>query len=142
MIWSRDTLLHIPDKEQLFQQFFHWLAPGGQLLIADYGRGVGSGTREFEHYVEETAYTLLDLDTYGRALCRAGLVEVEVEDRTEYFVVLLEKELQHLHDRRDDFLQHFSQEDFDYIDQRWRFKLRSCSAGDLKWGWYFARRPA
>ena len=36
VIYSRDTILHIADKEALFANFYKWLKPGGVLMISDY----------------------------------------------------------------------------------------------------------
>ena len=31
---TRDCIIHIRDKDALFQRFYKWLKPGGQLLIS------------------------------------------------------------------------------------------------------------
>ena len=36
---SRDTILHIDDKEELFRKFLYTLKPGGKLMISDYCHG-------------------------------------------------------------------------------------------------------
>ena len=36
---SRDTILHIDEKEELFRKFLHTLKPGGKLMISDYCHG-------------------------------------------------------------------------------------------------------
>ena len=36
---SRDTILHIEGKEELFRKLLKTLKPGGRLLITDYCRG-------------------------------------------------------------------------------------------------------
>ena len=37
--FSRDTILHIDDKEELFKKFLYTLKPGGKLMISDYCHG-------------------------------------------------------------------------------------------------------
>src|SRR5690349_9228739 len=39
VIWSRDALMHIPDKPRLFKRLHDLLVPGGRLVITDYARG-------------------------------------------------------------------------------------------------------
>ena len=34
MLFLRDTILHIEDKETLFANFLKWLKPGGKLMIS------------------------------------------------------------------------------------------------------------
>ena len=38
VIYSRDAILYITEaeKNKLFQKFFHWLKPGGKILITDF----------------------------------------------------------------------------------------------------------
>ena len=43
---------------------------------------------------------------------------------------------------RADFLESFSEEDLNYLVERWAMKVRFCRSGDMKWGIYHAtRRP-
>src|SRR5690349_2457802 len=41
VIWSRDALMHIPDKPRLFSRLYDLLDPGGRLIVTDYARGAG-----------------------------------------------------------------------------------------------------
>jgi phosphoethanolamine N-methyltransferase len=36
VIYSRDALLHIPNKKNLFNKFKSWLKPGGKIFFTDY----------------------------------------------------------------------------------------------------------
>merc|ERR1719381_412632 len=41
VVYSRDTILHIPEKNELFAKFLQTLKPGGRRLISDYCQGEG-----------------------------------------------------------------------------------------------------
>ena len=142
VIWSRETLLHVPEKEKLFNKFHYWLAPGGHLSITDYARRQGRGSRLFEEYVEESGYPLPELSQYENIVSGAGFSEVDVEDKTELLSRLLEDQLHNLEKNRQEFCQRFSTEDFEYLQSRWQLKLDCCRNGDMKWAWVLARKQA
>jgi len=83
VIWSRDALMHVPDKPRLFSRLHDLLEPGGRLVITDYARGTSEGSPEFRAYVEKTGYHLTDPESYGELLRQAGFVHVVVEDATD-----------------------------------------------------------
>jgi SAM-dependent methyltransferase len=37
-VYSRDVLLHVPDKARMFRRALRWLRPGGKLLVTDYAK--------------------------------------------------------------------------------------------------------
>jgi phosphoethanolamine N-methyltransferase len=139
IIWSRDALMHVPDKSRLFDRLHDLLRPGGRLAITDYARGTSGGSPEFRAYAEQTGYHLTDPASYGRLLEDAGFVDVVVEDATARFVDILERESERLAARRAEFLATFGEKDLNYLLDRWAMKVRFCQAGDMKWGIYTAR---
>ncbi len=140
VVWSRETLLHVPDKEALFRKFHRWLSPGGALVITDYARRRGRGSDRFEDYVEASGYPLPELDRYRQMLTDAGFVDVSVQDRSETLADLLGEQLEKLETNRAEFCETFSPEDCEYLKERWQLKLDCCRDGDLKWGWFTARK--
>jgi phosphoethanolamine N-methyltransferase len=141
VIWSRETLLHLPDKAALFQKFFDWLSPGGSLVITDYARRQGLGSESFEAYVRESGYPLLELDEYAETISRAGFRDTEVQDKSADLIRHLENHLHKLEKDRAAFCRRFSEEDYEYIKGRWQLKCDCCREGDMKWGWFLARKP-
>ena len=140
VIWSRDALMHIPDKPRLFKRLHDLTAPGGKLVITDYARGVTAGAPEFQAYIKSTGYHVVDPASYGQLIAAAGYSDVQVEDATDRFVAILEKELDLLNTNRTDFLESFSEDDLNYLVARWQMKVGFCKAGDMKWGIYVATR--
>ena len=140
VIWSRDALMHIPDKANLFSRLHSLTEPGGKLVITDYACGAGAHSPEFDTYIAKTGYSVVDPATYGRFLEGAGYRDVIVEDATDRFVSILERELDMLAANRADFLESFSEDDLNYLVARWQMKVGFCRAGDMKWGIYVATR--
>ena len=142
VVWSRDALMHVHDKPRLFKRLHDLLAPGGQLVITDYAKGVGAGSAEFQAYIRSTGYHVVDPVSYGKLLLDAGFVDVEVEDATAKFIDIMKREAERLERNRADFVQLFSESDLKYLIDRWAMKDVFCRAGDQKWGIYKATRPA
>jgi phosphoethanolamine N-methyltransferase len=142
IVWSRDALMHLPDKPALFAHLFALTEPGGRLVITDYAKGIGTRSPEFQAYIASTGYHVVDPATYGKFLEGAGYVDVVVEDATDRFVTILEREIAFLETNRADFLQSFSEKDLNYLIDRWKMKVGFCQAGDMKWGIYMATKPS
>jgi phosphoethanolamine N-methyltransferase len=138
--WSRDAFMHIADKPRLFARLRDLLEDGGRLVITDYARGRAKGSPEFEAYAGQTGYHMIDPASYGKLLEGAGFVDVVAEDATERFREIMRREAERLEANRDDFLASFEEKDLTYLKDRWAMKERFCSAGDMKWGIYQARK--
>uniref|UniRef100_A0A3B1IYG4 phosphoethanolamine N-methyltransferase n=1 Tax=Astyanax mexicanus TaxID=7994 RepID=A0A3B1IYG4_ASTMX len=140
VVYSRDTILHISDKLELFRKFHSWLRPGGKLLISDYCCGEKPWTPAFQDYVNQRGYILYTPQRYGQFLEEAGFTKVRAEDRTAQFIQVIKDELKRAEEIQNEFIQEFSQEDYDAIVNGWTEKLQRCEAGDQRWGLFYATR--
>ncbi|KAJ9708450.1 hypothetical protein PVL29_000474 [Vitis rotundifolia] len=140
VIYSRDTILHIQDKPALFKSFFKWLKPGGKVLITDYCKRAGPPSPEFQEYIEQRGYDLHDVEAYGQMLKDAGFGEVIAEDRTEQFIKVLQREMDAVEKNKDEFIQDFSEEDYNEIVGGWKSKLNRSSSGEQRWGLFIAKK--
>ncbi|XP_073461330.1 uncharacterized protein [Aquarana catesbeiana] len=141
VVYSRDTILHINDKKALFKRFYSWLKPGGKLLITDYCCGEQPWSPVFQEYVKQRGYVLYTPEEYGQFLEKVGFVKVQAQDRTEQFVQVLNKELARTQEIKQEFIESFSEEDYNYIIDGWKEKLNRCSLGDQRWGLFYAEKP-
>jgi phosphoethanolamine N-methyltransferase len=91
VVYSRDIILHIEDKQALFAKFFRWLKPGGRVLILDYCRGEKEPTDRFKAYVAATC--CLRRSTTTCSSLWASRRWWVAEDRTQHFVGVLKEEL-------------------------------------------------
>ncbi|KAF3326649.1 phosphoethanolamine N-methyltransferase 1-like protein [Carex littledalei] len=140
VIYSRDTILHIMDKPALFKSFYNWLKPGGKLLISDYCKNEGTPSEEFASYIKQRGYDLHDVKTYGKMIEAAGFHDVVAEDRTNQFLEVLQRELDITAKNKDEFLQDFSEKDYDDIVNGWNAKLKRSSLGEQRWGLFIATK--
>jgi len=141
VIYSRDTILHIPDKHALFAQFLKWLKPGGKLLITDYCCSEGEHSEDFKKYVAQRGYALLSPAAYGKVLEDVGFVNVNAKDNTEMFLDVLAKEVAKTEKIKDEFIKEFSEKDYYYIVDGWKEKLvRASPSGNQRWGLFYAEK--
>ena len=98
---SRDTILHIADKEELFRKFLYTLKPGGKLMISDYCHGDKVAhfkhpkydpiygqvhSQQFKDYVAQRGYKLETVKGYGDVLKKAGFKDVSTTKVKTTFV--------------------------------------------------------
>ncbi|XP_046849379.1 phosphomethylethanolamine N-methyltransferase-like [Xenia sp. Carnegie-2017] len=140
VVYSRDTILHIEQKEELFGLCHKWLKPGGQLLISDYCCGTNIENEEFISYVKQRNYFLLDPSSYGKLLEKVGFADVDAQDRTEQFINVLTKEKERTVTNKDELLKIFTHEDYNALISGWTKKLKRCSIGYQKWGLFYAKK--
>ncbi|KAL5161340.1 Phosphoethanolamine N-methyltransferase [Glycine soja] len=140
VIYSRDTLLHIKDKPSLFRSFYKWLKRGGTLLITDYCKSEGSLSLGYAEYIKKGGYHIHDMKTYCRMLENAGFDDVVAEDRTNLFMKTLQQELNALDSKKDDFIDDFSEEDYNEITERWKAKQMRGADGEQIWSLFIAKK--
>jgi SAM-dependent methyltransferase len=96
VVFSKDSMVQIPDKPKMFAEILRVLRPGGRLIASDWLRG-GTGEyspemMEFFH-LEGIAYNMATLDESAAALRAAGFIDVEIRDRHDWYLRLAQREL-------------------------------------------------
>ena len=140
VVYSRDTILHIENKLELFKLFEKTLKPGGQLVISDYCCGDGQHSQDFKDYVKQRGYNLLTVEDYGKTLKNAGFDDVDAIDNSKYFIEILEKELKAFTEIKDEVVQEYSIDDYNYICDGWNDKIQRVGGGEQAWGYFTARK--
>lgn len=137
LVYSRDTILHIQDKEALFKLFFKTLKPGGILLISDYCQGRDENqSLAFKDYVSQRGYHLHTPANYGKIMEKAGFSKVLALNNTEYFLEILNEELTKFTGIKKEMIKEYSEKDYEDISRGWKNKLERCNAGDQVWGFF------
>ena len=125
------------ERETLTDRFGRFYA---QPFERGFGTTVGNALRRvLLSSIEGAAITAVKIDG---VLHEFSPIPGVVEDATDRFVRILERELELLARDRQDFLASFSEEDLNYLTERWAMKVRFCEANDMKWGIYKATKRA
>jgi SAM-dependent methyltransferase len=96
VVFSKDSLVQIPDKVAIFAEVLRVLKPGGRFIASDWLRG-GSGAYSPEMMeffrLEGIAYNMATLEESAAALRTAGFRDVQIRDRHAWYLPLAEREL-------------------------------------------------
>ena len=96
LIFSKDAMIHIPDKEALFADVFRLLKPGGWFAASDWlSSHDGEPTLVMKRYLEAEglSFGLGSPERYRTALAAAGFTEIDLTDRNEWYHKVARREL-------------------------------------------------
>lgn len=99
IVFSKDALLHVPDKDALFADIFRVLRPGGVFAASDWLISHdGEPSPEMKAYVaaEGLSFNQASPQRYRLAMQRAGFQDVVITDRNHWYREVARGELQKL----------------------------------------------
>lgn len=141
LIYSRDCFMHIEDKFALFRRLFMKLKPGGRIIFTDYVSGDHELDQEYVEYLKQRQYYSVTIPKYNKILQNSGFVNIQCSNWILVFKAALEAELLKLNEGKEQFLQRFTQKDFDDLDQGWRRKLVRIQNDNQSWMFATAVKP-
>lgn len=97
--FSKDAIIHVREKEDLYTEIFRILRPGGRLLVSDWLRGDGDSlTPMVQEFITASGhdFTLVSLRGLGEIVEKVGFVEIELEDRRNWYLQEATGELERL----------------------------------------------
>ena len=96
VVFSKDSLVQIPEKAALFAEVKRVLRPGGRFIASDWLRsGAGAYSAQMLEFfrLEGIAYSMASLAESIAALRAAGFAEAEGHDRNDWYLALARREL-------------------------------------------------
>jgi len=146
VVFSKDSIVQIPDKPALFAEVHRVLRPGGRFLASDWLRG-GSGPYSMEMMeffrLEGIAYNMASLEESAATLRSAGFVDVEVRDRNAWYLGLAERELASLAGpMRSLIVERIGPAKAEHFIANWRQLVVVVRRGELRPGHLRAVKPA
>jgi ubiquinone/menaquinone biosynthesis C-methylase UbiE len=99
MIFSKDAIIHIPDKHVLMHDVYRVLKPGGWFIASDWLIGHdGEPSPEMKAYVasEGLDFGMASPGRYADALCTAGFEQIETRSRNAWYRERAKQELANL----------------------------------------------
>ncbi|RKF16727.1 methyltransferase domain-containing protein [Roseovarius spongiae] len=99
VVFSKDSIIHIPDKEALAAEAFRVLKPGGMFAASDWLMShAGEPSPEMARYIELEAldFAMADPARYDAAMRAAGFEDVELVNRNGWYREVAADELEQL----------------------------------------------
>ena len=99
IVFSKDALLHVPDKDALFAEIFRVLKPGGTFAASNWMIGHdGEPSEDMKTYIaaEGLSFTMASPARYRAAMQKAGFHDVVSVDRNPWYREVARGELARL----------------------------------------------
>jgi phosphoethanolamine N-methyltransferase len=146
VVFSKDSILHIPDKRALMAEVFRVLRPGGRFLAADWliGHDGTPSPAMAEYIVEEgLEFSMASPRAYAEAMAAAGFETVGTESRNAWYLGTARDELARL--EGPDGARIAAAVGQDYVDRNialWRKMIPVLETGEHCPTFLRARKPA
>lgn len=87
VVFSKDSIIHIPDKQALFKEIYRVLRSGGWLVMSDWYCSEEPFTEEMAKWVEATelSFAMTPIRNDGSLLGELGFVDHATLDRNPWF---------------------------------------------------------
>ena len=145
LVFSKDSLVQIPDKPAIFAEVLRVLRPGGRFIASDWLRG---GTAQYSaemlefFRLEGIAYNMATLAESSAALRSAGFDSVDIRDRHDWYLDLAQRELQAMVGRLSPVIvQRIGAERARHFIDNWRQLVVVLKRGELRPGHLKAVKP-
>jgi len=99
VVFSKDSIVHIPDKHALMAEVFRVLRPGGRFIASDWLIGHDHApSPEMAAYIaaEGLDFGMASPERYGEAMRSAGFIEVSITSRNAWYREAAKQELERL----------------------------------------------
>lgn len=98
IVFSKDSIIHVPDKAAMVEEIKRVLVPGGRVVIGDWFSGHDAFSPEANAWVEATGltFTFKPIEHFAEFFTQAGFVGVRTEDRNAWYVKLSKRDVEAL----------------------------------------------
>ena len=95
VVFSKDSMIHIPDKPALYAEVYRVLVPGGWMVVGDwFGNGL-EPTRAMREWLDAVGltFTLESIEASATLVGACGFVDLEWRDRNAWYAQAVADEI-------------------------------------------------
>jgi len=144
MVFSKDAIIHIENKDEFYAEAFRVLRPGGYLIVGDWFRGEDAFSEEMDLWTESNGVTF-SMGTLQQAVVlakQAGFIEVKSRDRNDWYCGYARDELERIKGPLwGQYVELFGQEDAGACVEGAQLRMLAAEQGHLRPGHIRGRRP-
>jgi len=145
VVFSSGAFTQIDDKEGMFAECLRVLKPGGWVTVYDWLKAPGDYSADMRRWfeLEGLTYAMRTLEEYRDVLESAGLVEVAIEDASDWY----RREVRVEYDKLKGpfyapMVELIGRDDADHFVENWRAMTVVCEQGEMRQGYCRGRKPA
>ena len=144
IVFSKDSIIHIPDKEALFREVYRVLRPGGWVVMSDWYCSDQPFTEEMSRWVEATglSFAMTPIQKDGSLLAEIGFSDTAILDRNNWFADFSKRLVEYMRgEGYDNMVEILGQVDADDVLSRARARALISAQGQLRPGHIRGRKP-
>ena len=145
IVFSKDSIVHVHDKEKLSEEVFRILKPGGFFLASDWLTSHdGEPSEDMKKYLklEDLDFGMASPDRYKAALRSAGFNNINLRNRNKWYAKEARRELDDLSGiKRSDYEKLTSVEYIEYSIATWTAMIKVIDTGEHCPHHFSAQKP-
>ena len=145
IVFSKDSIVHIPDKHSLAEDVHRLLSPGGWFVASDWLIGHDDEpSAEMKRYIqlEDLGFGMASPERYRQALEQSGFVDIEMINRNHWYREQARLEHERLTgDEKEMFADIIGQDELESMIEIWQAMLVVLDTGEHCPHHFRARKP-
>ena len=127
IIFSKESLLHVNNKQAILNDAYRVLKPGGKIVILDWlvdGEELGPNIKQMMK-LDNLDLEFSSTQKYKEYLSEAGFRDIQTFNMNRYYIGFTEDNLDFIKEHKKDFIKKFGKENYEYSVNSWNLQKRA-----------------